>query len=297
MAVLGLADYTFNYNGLTFGDGTGYYVDHHEGLEGFDTRISDSDQPRGDGGIRGLDYVAPRTVAFTVALGETSDTSYEARWAALRAAFLPSRSADQALTFKRPGMVERFVNCRAIQLTRVEQYLSFDQVGHPPLVLRAVDPRIYSSTQYSANATVFATLGGGMDWPVVNWPIDLTGGLQNLLSVTNNGTAEAYPLIRFYGPTVGTCTGVTLTNITNGSVLAISTTVTTGQILTADMTAFVTGANSSVIDLSGSSRYGSWTVPRTPFSISPGNNTLKFQVTGTSTDCICNLTWRDTWMD
>jgi hypothetical protein len=297
MAALGLADYTFNYNGLTFGDGTGYYVDHHEGLEGFDVRTSDSDQPRNDGGIRGLDYVAPRTIAFTLALGETADTDFETRWSTLRSAFLPSRSLDLPLTFKRPGMAERYVNCRPIQLTRVQEYLQFDQVGHPPLVLRAVDPRIYSSVQYSANATVFASTGGGMDWPVANWPVDLTGGLQNFLSATNNGTAEAYPLIRFYGPTVGTCTGVTLTNLTNGSVLAIAATITSGQILTADMAAAVTGANTLVIDLGGSSRYGSWTVPRAPFSLSPGNNTLKFQVTGTSTDCIANVTWRDTWMD
>lgn len=297
MAALGLADYTFNYNGLTFGDNTGYYVDHHEGLEGFDTRVSDSDLPRGDGAIRGLDYVAPRTIAFTLALGETADTAYETRWAALRAAFLPSRSVDQALTFKRPGMAERFVNCRPITLTRVQEYLQFDQVGHPPLVLRAVDPRIYSSAQYSQNATVYAPTAGGMDWPVANWPIDFTGATQNLLSATNNGTAEAYPLIRFYGPTVGTCTGVTLTNTTTGAVLAIATTLTTGQILTADMSAAVTGANTNVIDLSGTSRYGSWTVPRTPFSLTPGGNTLKFQVTGTSTDCIANVTWRDTWID
>lgn len=297
MAVLGLADHTFNYGGLTFGQGTGYYVDHHEGLEGFDTRVSDSDQPRNDGGIRGLDYVAPRTVAFTLALGETSDTAFETRWQALRAAFLPSRSTDMPLTFKRPGQAERFVNCRPVQLTRVQEYLQFDQVGHPPLVLRAVDPRIYSSVQYSQNATVYATTGGGMNWPVTLWPVNYTGGMQSLLSIVNNGTAPAYPLIRFYGPLTNTCTGVTLTNRTNGSVLAINTTILTGQILTADMTAAVTGANTSVIDLSGSSRYGSWVVPRTPFSLSPGDNVITFQVTGSSTDCLCNLTWRDTWMD
>lgn len=294
---MALADYQFSYNGLTFGDGTGYFVDHHEGLEGFDTRVSDSDQPRNDGGIRGLDYVATRTVAFTLALGETTDAAYEARVAVVRAAFLPSRSVDLPLTFKRPGMVERLVNCRPVQLTRVQEYLSFDQVGHPPLVLRAVDPRIYSSTQYNSNATVYAAVGGGMDWPVANWPVDYTGGSQNLLAAQNNGTAEAYPLVRFYGPIVGTCTGVTLTNLTNGTVLQINTTVSTGQILSADMTAAVTGANTNVIDLGGSSRYGSWVVPRTAFSLSPGSNLLKFQVTGTSTDMIANLVWRDTWMD
>jgi hypothetical protein len=294
---MALDDFQFSYGGLTFGDDTNYFVDHFEGIEGFDTRISDSDQPRNDGAIRGLDYLAPKTIAFTLALAQPTEVDYESRWADIRAAFTPSRTADNPLVFKRPGQDERYINCRPIQLLRVENYLSFDQVGHPPVVLRAVDPRIYSTTQRSGNATVFAAVQGGMDWSVTNWPVDFTGGSQNLLVVTNNGTAEAYPLVRFFGPTVGTVTGVTMTNLTNGSVLQITTTITTGQILSADMTAAVTGANALVISLSGANRYGNWTVPRTAFSLSPGSNVLRFQVTGTSTDAVANLTWRDTWLD
>ncbi len=294
---MALGDLTFSYGGLVFGEGTDYRLDHAEGFEGYESRVSDSDQPRGDGAIRGLDYVAARTVAFTFSLAEVDSTTYETRVAAVRAAFLPSRSADMDLVFKRPGMVERLIRCRPVQLTRVEEYLSFDQIGHPPVVLRAVDPRIYSSVEHNGNATVYAAVGGGMDWPVVNWPVDFTGGSQNLLAVSNAGTAEAYPLIRVFGPTVGTCTAITLTNLTNGSVFTVNTTITTGQILTGDMTAAVTGANTLVVSLDGSSRYGSWAVPRSAFSLSPGSNVLKFQITGTSTDVICNLTWRDTWMD
>lgn len=294
---LGLADNTFNYNGLTFGDDTGYFVDHHEGLEGFDVRQSDSDEPRNDGAIRGLDYVAPRTVSFTLSLGETEAEDYETRWATIRAAFMPSRSADLPLTFKRPGQPERYVSCRPIQLVRAEEYKSFGQLGHPPLVLRAVDPRIYSSDVQSTNLTVYTASSGGMDWPVTDWPVDNTGGSQLLGAVTNNGTADAFPLVRFYGPTAGTVTGVTLTNLTNGDILQVTTTILSGQILTADMTAAVTGANTFVVSLDGANRYGSWAVPRSAFRISPGSNTLKFQVSGTSTDAIANVQWYDTWLN
>lgn len=294
---MALSDYQFSYNNLVFGDGTGYYVDHYEGLEGFEVRQSDSDQPRNDGAIRGLDYVSARTIAFTLALGETTDTDYEARWSALRSAFTPSRSTDLPLTFKRPGQDERYVNCRPVQLIRAEDYLSFDQVGHPPVVLRAVDPRIYSTTSQTVNTTVFAPVAGGLDWSVTNWPVDFTGGSQNLAVAVNNGSADAYPLIRFYGPTSGTCTAVTLTNLTNGDVLTVSTTISSGQILTADMTAAVTGANSLIVSLDGSNRYGSWAVPRAAFRLSPGSNSLKFTITGSSTDMVANLLWRDTWLD
>lgn len=294
---LGLADYQYNYNGLTFGDGTSIMIDHAEGFEGYEVRTSDSDEPRNDGAIRGLDYVSARIVAFTLSLGETSDSDYETRWATIRSAFMPSRSTDSALTFKRPGQPERYVNCRPIQLVRVEDYLRFNQIGHPPVVFRAVDPRLYASDSNSLTMSVFASSSGGMDWPITNWPIDFTGASQTLFSAVNDGTADAYPLIRFYGPTVGTVTGVTLTNLTNGDVLTVSTTITSGQILTADMTAAVTGANTLIVSLDGSNRYGSWTVPRSPFRLSPGSNDLKFTVSGTSTDAVALIQWSDTWIN
>lgn len=294
-----LLDEQFFYRGLTFGPGTDYYVNRAEGFEGFEARTSDSDQPRNDGGLRGLDYVAPRTVALELAvIAEDEDGSgYESYWSAVRSAFRPSLAIDYDLTFKRPGQVEKLIRCRPVQLVRVEEYKRFNRFGFPPVVLRAVDPRIYSVDEHAGNAAVYSSSGGGLDLPIVNFPGEFGAGVQTELVVENVGTADAYPLIRFYGPIVGTCTGVTLTNTTTGQVLQIATTITTGQILTADMTAAVTGSDSLVISLGGSSRYGSWALPRTPFALTPGSNTLRFQVTGTSTDVIANIIWRDTWLD
>jgi hypothetical protein len=295
---MALTDLQWSYRGLTFGEGTTYFVNTAEGFEGFDTRTSDADQPRGDGGIRGLDYVAARTLAFELALIETADLDgsiYEGLYAAVRAAFAPSLSQDYPLVFKRPGLPERQINCRPIQLSRSEKFLRFNRFGFPPVVLRAVDPRIYATTVQTVSVPVYAASIGGVDLPA-ELPLDFTGGAQIEVQATNNGTANAYPLIRFYGPTTGTVTGVTLTNSTTGDVLQISTTITTGQILTADMTAAVTGSNSLVVSLDGSSRYGSWALPRTAFPLAPGSNSLRFQVTGTSTDALCAVTWSDTWI-
>lgn len=294
-----LSDLQFEFRGLVFGAGTDFHINRAEGFEGYEARTSDSDQPRGDGGIRGLDYVAPRTVAFELALIETTSAGgadYEAAWASVRAAFAPTRESDHDLTFKRPGGVERLIRCRPISLVRVEEFGRYNIVGFPPVVLRAVDPRIYSATEHTGNASVYAASQGGAEFPVAEFPVDFTGGTQNELVAENAGTADAYPLVRFYGPVTGTCTGVKLTNTTNGDVLDIGATVTAGQILTADMEAAVTGANRLVISLGGASRYGDWELPRAAFRLSPGSNTLRFQVTGTSTDVVCNLAWRDTWM-
>jgi hypothetical protein len=297
---MALEDLTFSYRGLVFGQAQDIMVNRVEGLEGFEVRSSDSEQPRGDGSIRGLDYVGARTIAFELVNYETTmngGQDYEANWAAVRSTFQPSREDDFPLTFKRPGQPERFIRCRPVQLTRVEKYLDFNIRGYPPVVLRAVDPRIYSTTERAGNVPVYATSAGGMDFPIAEFPVDFTGGTQSELVVQNDGAADAYPLIRVFGPVTGTCTGFTLTNSTTGQEITVTTTIGAGQILTADMDAAVTGSPRLVISLSGSSRYGDWQLPRKAFYLAPGSNTLRFEVAGSSTDVVCNLTWRDTWLD
>lgn len=296
---MSLSDLQWSYRGLTFGAGTSYHVNRAEGFEGFEVRSSDSDLPRGDGAIRGLDYVAPRTVAFELALIEMAgDTAtYEDRWAEVREAFRPCRDTDYDLTFKRPGAPERVIRCRPVQLTRTEDFKRYNILGFPPVVLRAADPRLYSTELHTGTVPIYAATLGGVDFPVTEFSVDFTGGTQTEFVAENAGTADAYPLVRFYGPTSGTCTGVALTNTTTGQVLDVATTITTGQILTADMAAAATGANTLVVALGGSSRYGNWALPREPLALAPGSNNLRFQVTGTSTNVICNLTWRDTWLD
>jgi hypothetical protein len=273
-------------------------VNWAEGFEGFDARTSDSDNPRGDGAIRGLDYVAPRTVAFELSVIEYygQDDTYEDYWNEVRTAFRPSREGDSELTFKRPGMPERMIRCRPIQLTRKEEYKRYNIVGFPPVVLRAVDPRIYSTETHSVLLQPYSASIGGVDLPN-DLPINFGVGSQIEVNADNEGNADAYPLVRFYGPTAGTVEGVTLTNVTTGDVLEVTTDVLTNQILTADMTAAVTGTNNLVISLDDSTRYGAWQLPRKAFALAPGSNTLRFEVDGTSTDAQCLVQWRDTWMD
>lgn len=297
---MALADLTWSYRDLVFGEGTAIYVNRAEGFEGFEARTADADQPRGHGAIRGLDYVAPRTVAFELALIDTTEavdsSAYEALYASVRAAFTPSLSQDYPLIFKRPGQPERQINCRPIQLTRTEDFLRFNRFGFPPIVLRAADPRIYSTTEQTVSAPVFAAATGGFELPA-DLPVDFGTGTQVEAVVTNAGTAEAYPLVRFYGPISGTVTGVKLTNTTTGQILQVNTTITSGQILSADMSAAVTGSNALVVSLDGASRYGSWALPRDAFYLAPGSNALRFEVIGTSTNALATITWRDTWTD
>lgn len=294
---MALDDEQYAYRGLTFGRNCDIMVNRAEGFEGFEARTSDSDQPRGDGALRGLDYVAPRTIAFELNTWEPDGDGavYEAGWATIRRTFAPSREADHELTFKRPGAPERMIRCRPIQLVRSEDWKQFNRYGYPPVVLRAVDPRIYSTEEHSANLLPYNVSGGGTDFGI-DFAADFTGAATFELVVNNDGDADAFPLIRFYGPSSDSFTAVQLINSTTGQTLDIATTVASGSILTADMAAAVTGAPRDVISMDGASRYGAWALPRRPFALAPGDNLLRMLVTGTSTGVIANLTWHDTWV-
>lgn len=295
-----LADLTWEYRDLVFGEGCDVMVQNVEGFEGYEVRSSDSDQPRGDGAIRGLDYVGPRLVSFELTVAELEDLDgsvYEDLWSTIRATFRPSRATDYDLKYKRPGQPERFIRCRPISLTRSEAHSGFNRVGKAPVVLRAVDPRIYSTELHTGTVALYtSSSGGGASLPF-ELGVDFAAGARMEFVAENAGNADAYPVIQFYGPVTGSVTGVQLSNTSTGQTLNIDATIETGQILTADMDAAATSANRSIITLDGTTRYGDWRLPREAFALAPGSNTLRFTVTGTSTDAVCALSWRSTWLD
>lgn len=328
-----LDDLQWSYRGLEFGDRGPIFVNSAEGFEGFDARMGDSDLARGDGAIRGVDYVAARTVSFELAMIDVEEgdgSPYEGMYSVVRNAFRPSPTEDFPLVFKRPGLPERQVFCRPIQLTRSEDFLRFNRYGFPPVVLRAADPRIYSTASKSIGVPVFAAEGGGYELPN-DFPLDFGGGSQIEVVAVNDGTADAFPLVQFYssigadgpvyypaddlypsddlypndpsspgsdtGAAPSEIDGVKLTNTTTGDVLEINTSIVGDQVLVADMSTAVTGAPRLVISVDDASRYGSWALPRKAFSLAPGPNTLRFEVSGTSTIARCNVSWFDTWLD
>jgi hypothetical protein len=164
------------------------------------------------------------------------------------------------------------------------------------VALTCADPRIYSAELHTELVPVFSPSGGGADYPV-DGDKDFTSGTSAEVVVSNAGAADAWPTLRFHGPRDGgTLTAVELTNRTTGTVLGIVTAVGAGQVLTVDMRALVTGNGDLVVGIDGSSRYGSWQQPRTPFALAPGDNVLRLEVTGTTQDAPCIVTWRDTWL-
>jgi Phage tail protein len=158
------------------------------------------------------------------------------------------------------------------------------------------DPRLYSAVLQQASLTVFVagslaldfTVGAGADLALdftvgsgADIAVDFTGTASSgLQTITNLGAVDTYPIFVF-SPATG-ISSFSVTNQTTGQVLTINQSVVAGQTLIADMQAAATGMSSGVaslpISIGGTSVYGSWQAPRTPFRLVPGPNVLRFDV-------------------
>jgi hypothetical protein len=296
-------DYQLEYRGLLMGANTDYHVTKIDGLEDDSVRVADSAIPRAGGDIPGLHVANSRDVVITVFVkGEKDSQDQRDKVQALVDAFQHSDDQHKFL-WQEPGFADRrYVWARAIgrASSRDPRYPFLPGFT---LRLKLADPRTYRETQDQDTLIVYSATGGGLDYDIgvgaAGFTKDYTVDPASETVMTNNGNAPAWPLIRFYGPTVGTVTEVTLTNVTTGGELVLGTTILTGQILTADMYSIITVAPSAlhVIRLGTTNKYTDWAQPREPFYIAPGDNTLRFEVSaGTSTDATCVITFNDTWL-
>lgn len=275
------------FRGLTFGAGTDIRVKSEEGLEGFTVRDGDLPLPRDDGSIPGLHTVESKQIQVDLIVrGDVP-----ANLAAVMAAFAPSRSEQFQYRFVNDSD-ELFVRARPkdVRLRRDAQS-GVGTVMEVTAVLKAADPRIYSSELFSELVPLFGGSGGGAVFPG-EFPFGMGAATQNLATAVNSGFRDAFPTIQFQHVS-GTVTGVELSNLTTGSTLTIETVIAAGQVLTADMDALVRATGSPVIHIGGASRYGDWQPPRTPFYLAPGSNTLRFELSGGGS-AVCLVSWRST---
>ena len=294
---MAIADFQMKYNGLVFGLDTDIGITDVTGFDDLDVGLGDSPIPRGDGDVPGLSRAKARDIQLTLrAKGEKRSDELANTILDAFAAF-SMRNEPLPLYLKDPGFEEVFVYARPIG--RVMGRKPTTTFGSTPLVIRmkAADPRIYSTVEKAHTLYEFSASGGGLDYNV-DYGKEFVGAGSGLATLVNDGNGNAYPLLRFYGPTSGTVTGVTLTNLTTGQTLVINSTILTGQTLTADMRRMIAADPTDVpyINLDGSTRYGDWQLPRVPFYLAPGSNSIKYEITGTSTDAPCVINYRSTWL-
>lgn len=273
-------------NGKLFGYGTDVDVVSVEGLESIEMRTGIRELPREDGSVPGLHLASSKTPIFEVEVIGSDE------WEDVKSHLSPSRTAEGELHWKWPDQSQKFMRARVLRLTDHQDGLT--QNRRPSSVaFEAADPRYYSVAIESIMLGEFNPSGGGIDWEI-DWEVDWGSAAGQDVVATNLGKSFAYPVVKFFGPGTGTCTAVLLTNLTTGVELEIITAITSGQVLTADMDARIRGTGGRVIDLDGASRYGDWQLPRDTFYLQPGDNVLRLEVNGTSTDVTASVSWRHT---
>lgn len=277
------------FRGLTFGPESDIKIVEEDGLEVHTVRDGDRAIPRDDGSIPGLHLAESKVITLELlVLGDTVD----ATTADLLAAFIPSRTGQFQYRFVNLDGVESFIWARPLRAQNKRTNETEHANRRPVMVaLKAADPRIYSVEVHQVLVPEFGASGGGAEFPN-EFPFGMGASAQQLATAVNQGSRDAYPRV-IVQPTSGTMTSVTLTNLTNGDEVQVDTSVTAGQQLLMDFDALIRSTGDPVIAIGGSSRYGDWVLPRDPFRLSPGSNSLKLEQTGAS-EVTCLVTWRST---
>lgn len=294
---MALLDYQRSYRGLLLGEGTAYDIIEEDGVESLTVRDGDREFPRASGSIPGKHYAESKVIVLTTeVVGPLNDT--EELFDNFKKAFQLSEDEEYPYVFKNPGQDERFIWARTIRRPRVRTLASELGVTQMQVALKAADPRVYSTTRKNVTVPLFQVGGGGFNLPT-ELPLDMTEPTKASAVAVNEGDAYAYPLVRFQHSAGSTATvnGVTLTNVTNGDVLTIATSIAPGQTLVADMGAAVRGTGDLIVYIDNASHYNAWALPRSPFRLTPGDNTLTLTVDGTATtELVCVVSFRDTYL-
>ncbi|MFE1452013.1 phage distal tail protein [Streptomyces olivaceoviridis] len=295
---LELTDWQYDLGGVVIGAGTSVDVREVTGLGRPPVRDNDVDQPSMDGTFAGPDYWAARQVQFDAAIKIPGDASacYD-MVAALQAATDSAAvrlvgGQGMSLRIKRPGGPTKMLTVRARKLDP-----EYKQVihGYVPLDMEflAHDPTLYADTDSTTEIPLGWLTGGGFAAPIVA-PIYVQNGTTAAVRpgwVTNDGDADAWPVIRITGP----CANVSVIHVPTGRTLALPTlNLAAGRWIEIDTrpgyrtVTWDNGGNASAY-LSPASRIDL-------FSLPPGTSEMRWTAFDSTNTARLRLTWRDAYI-
>jgi len=295
---LDLTDWQYDLGGVLIGKGTAVNVIETTGLGRPPVRDNDVDQPSMDGQWAGPDYWSGRQVQFDAAIkipGEP-DACHDmiAAMQAVTDTAAVRLVGGQGLTLriKRPGRPVKRLTGRVRKLDA-----EFKDVihGYVPLDIEflAHDPQFYADTETTTELPLGWLTGGGFAAPVAA-PIyvqDGTVAADRPGWVTNQGSTDAWPIIRITGP----CSNVTVIHVASGRTLALPTLdLAAGRWVEIDTrpgyrtVTWDNGGNASVY-LSPASRVDL-------FSLPTGTSEMRWTAFDSTNTARMRLTWRDAYI-
>ncbi|MFF0009580.1 hypothetical protein ACFYQT_40000 [Streptomyces tibetensis] len=293
-----LEDFQYDLGGVVIGAGTSVQVIETTGLGRPPVRESDVDQPSMDGQFAGPDYWAGRQIQFDAAIKIPGDPAACHDMVATLQAVTDAAAArlvggqGLALRIKRPGRPVKQLTVRARKLDP-----EYGKVihGYVPLdiELLAHDPTFYADEPSTTELPLGWLTGGGFAAPVTA-PIyvqDGTVAADRPGWVTNQGTADAWPIMRITGP----CANVTITHVVSGRSLTLPTlSLAAGRWVEIDTrpgyrtVTWDNGGNASTY-LSPASRIDL-------FSLPPGQSEMRWTAFDGTNSARLRVTWRDAYI-
>lgn len=295
---LDLDDFQYDLGGVVIGAGTTVNVIETTGLGRPPVRESDVDQPSMDGQFAGPDYWAGRSIQFDAAIKTPGDPGACHDMVAALQAVTDAASVrlvggqGMALRVKRPGRLVKRLTVRARRLDP-----EYRQVihGYVPLDMEflAHDPTWYADEESTTELPLGWLTGGGFAAPV-EAPIfvqDGTVAADRPGWVTNGGDADAWPVLRIFGP----CSNVTITHVASGRFLALPTlNLDAGRWVEIDTrpgyrtVTWDNGGNASTY-LSPGSRIDLFALP-------PGMSEMRWTAFDSTNSARLRVTWRDAYI-
>lgn len=298
MPDLDLIDWQYDLGGVLIGAGTPVNIIGTSGLGRPPVRDNDVDRPSMDGQFAGPDYWAGRQVQFDAAIkipgnaAACQDMIAAIQAATDAAAVRLVGGQGLSLRIKRPGRPVKRLIGRMRKMDPDDKDIIH---GYVPLDIEflAHDPTFYADAETSTELPLGWLTGGGFAAPVVA-PIyvqDGTVAADRPGWVTNNGDADAWPIIRITGP----CSNVSIIHVPTGRVLALPTlTLAAGRWVEIDTrpgyctVTWDNGGNASTY-LSPSSRIDL-------FSLTPGQQEMRWTAFDATNSARLRLTWRDAYI-
>ena len=297
MPDLDLTDWQYDLGGVLIGKGTTVNVIKVDGLGRPPVRDNDVDQPSMDGSFAGPDYWAARQIQFDAAIKIPGDPAACQDMVAALQAVTDAASVrlvggqGLALRIKRPGRPVKRLTVRARKLDPDDSQIIH---GYMPIDLElfAHDPGFYADTETTTELPLGWLTGGGFAAPVAA-PIyvqDGTVAADRPGWVTNQGSADAWPIIRITGP----CSNVSIIHVASGRTLALpSLDLAAGRWVELDTrpgyrtVTWDNGGNASAY-LTPASRIDL-------FSIPPGQSEMRWTAFDNTNSARLRLTWRDAY--
>lgn len=269
MAVLpGYDSYTWTNgegNTLDLTDMTKWRVMPADGFGVPDLDLTIRETPYGDGGQWIFTKVKPRKFKMYIWSLAPDWATQQGRRDALIQAFSPKFGKGTLQIVRASG------NTRAIDCT-ISAGLKFLANGRhgmnrlEEIEFTADDPFFYDPTTDGAQSTVY----GGASGTHLNQVLTFTLGASNtplILTLTNGGDAESYPIFTVPGP----ATNPTFVNYTTGKAISYAGFIAGGSTLTFDHT-----FNNPQVSISGVSVWNGLTIWSSFWSITAGTNTVAY---------------------